>query len=147
MKRLKFRKGSRRENIYDVDIDFEYTADLEKRVTKAVFHQPKTKFKAKVPWEVLEKYLTGREIRAYADSSGLKIQFNDGNLHITNPPFLHLVVTEKQQQAILSAAYQLKENISSSVERILDSFASPSYGEKVPSTDSEIHSLKNRQGI
>ncbi len=125
MNKLRFRRGFKHwECTYDVEIDFEYTADLEKKITDIIFYQPQNNQKTRVPWDILRKYLEGSVSRPYINESGLKLEMIGEDLHISNSRFFHITVHEDQRKAICIAAKNVKENISSSVERILQESAS-----------------------
>jgi len=121
---IKFKRGIKNwDTSYNVEIDFEYTADLEKRITEVVFYQPHTNLRVRVPWRVLKGYLDGTTSNVYVDSSGLKLEMVGNDLHISDSRFFHITVHEDQRRAIKIAARNVKERISSSVERILREFA------------------------
>ena len=117
---LRFRRGFKHwECTYTVEIDFEYTADLEKKITEIIFYQPQNNLRVRVLWDVLRKYLEGSVSRPYVNESGLKLEMVKNDLHISNSRFFHIKVHEDQRRAICVAARNVKENISSSVDRIL----------------------------
>ena len=124
MQVLRFKRGVKHwECTYNVEIDFEYTADLEKKIVEVVFHQPHTNLRLRVPWSILKDYLYGVSTRPYVESSGLRLQYVGNDLHVSDSRFFDVIVHEDQRHAITRAAKNVKENISSSVERILKEFA------------------------
>ncbi len=121
---IKFKRGVKHwESTYNVEIDFEYTADLEKKLSDVIFHQPHTNLRVRIPWSILKDYLYGISTRPYVEPSGVKLEMVGNDLHISDSRFFHVIVHEDQRKAITVAARNVKENISSSVERILKEFA------------------------
>ncbi|HIE34188.1 MAG TPA: hypothetical protein EYP86_03515 [Candidatus Altiarchaeales archaeon] len=117
---LRFRRGIKNwKTTYEVYIDFEYTADLEKRLTNITFYQPEINRKIIIPWHILEPYLLNMETATYVEPSGLKIRVIDEGLLISDPHFLNIIVHRDQMNAIRIAARNVRKDISESVERIL----------------------------
>jgi len=130
MNSLIFRRGYKNwKTTYKVEIDFEYTADLEKRLTDVVLHQLDINHNVTIPWSIFESYLDGEENGIYADASGLTIRTVDEGILVSDSRFLNILIHKDQMEAIKRAAKNVREDISESVERILRGFTA----HKVPS--------------
>jgi len=120
---LKFRRGYKNWDMsYNVELDFEYTADLKKRITHIILHQLSPPRSVRIPWIIFQPYLNGKE-GVYIDSSGLKIRAINGEIHISDSGFLKIKIHEDQRNAIKLAEKRVRRDISSSVENILKRFA------------------------
>lgn len=121
---LKFKRGYKDwETTYEVELDFEYTADLEKRITSIIIYRPDIGKKVVIPWRIFELYLNGETESIFADSSGLRIRVVDNELYVTNEHNFRVVIHEDQIEAIKRAARNVVEDVSSSVENILREFS------------------------
>ncbi|MEA3255637.1 MAG: hypothetical protein U9Q22_07360 [Candidatus Altiarchaeota archaeon] len=121
---LKFKKGySGYETGYEVELDFEYTADLEKRITSIILYRPDIGKKVVIPWQIFKLYLRGETETAFADSSGLRVRLRGKELYITNGQGFHVVIRGDQIEAIKRVARNVVEDVSSSVENILKEFS------------------------
>lgn len=121
---LKFKKGYKDwETTYVVELDFEYTADLEKRITSIIIYRPDIGKKVVIPWQIFELYLKGEIESTFADSSGLRIKLIDDELYVTNEHDFRVVIHGDQIEAIKRAARNVVEDVSSSVENILREFS------------------------
>ena len=121
---LRFRRGIKDwKTTYEVNIDFEYTADLEKRLTRITFYRPDLNRSITLPWSIFEPYLNGNEKTTYVDKSGIVIRVIDEGLFISDSRAFSIVVQRDQMTAIRIAANRIKEDISKSVERILREFS------------------------
>jgi len=130
MNSLIFRRGYKDwKTTYKVEINFEYTADLEKRLTDVTLHQLDINRSVTIPWSIFKSYLDGREDSIYADASGLTIRTVDEGVLVSDSRFLNILIHRDQMEAIKRAAKNVKEDISESVERILREFTT----HKVPS--------------
>ncbi len=122
MNLLKFRQGYKEWEIsYNVELDFEYTADLEKKITHIVLHQLSPKRSVRIPWGIFQPYLCGKE-GVYVDASGLRIKSAAGKIEVSDSRFLNIKIHEDQRKAIMVAEKRAVENISTSVENILTRF-------------------------
>lgn len=120
---LIFRKGFKDwDTTYRVDIGFEYTADLEKKITDLLFSNLETGGCLKIPWSILQPYIQKKEKIPYVDSSGLKVTPVENGLLISDSRMFSLCIREDQMEAIEKAVNNVKEEISASVERILHEF-------------------------
>jgi hypothetical protein len=123
---LIFRKGFKEwSTTYKVDIGFEYTADLEKKLTEVTLHHLDTKRSLTVPWSIFSTYLAGGDNAIYADSAGLTIRPAEDGILVSDSRMLCIHIHGDQMDAIKRAASNLKEDISQSVERILKEFTAP----------------------
>lgn len=123
---LIFRKGFKDwGTTYKVEIGFEYTADLEKRLTEVTLHNLDTNRSLAVPWTIFSTYLSGGEPAIYADSAGLTLRPIEDGILVSDSKMLCIHIHQDQMDAIRRAASNLKEDISSSVERILREFTAP----------------------
>jgi len=122
---IRFKRGVKHwECTYEVKIDYEYTADLGKKISDIIFYQPQTNLRVRVPWKILKNYLNGDLSTTYVDESGLKLEMDGKDLRISDSRLFHIKVHEDQRKCIHIAAIKVKEDISSSVERILRESAS-----------------------
>jgi hypothetical protein len=120
MNSLIFRRGYKDwKTTYKVEIGFEYTADLEKRLTDVTLYLPDVNRSVRINWDIFKSYLNGREDGVYADASGLTIRRVDEGMLISDSRFLKVLVHRDQMDAINRAAKNVREDISESVERIL----------------------------
>ncbi|HDH41622.1 MAG TPA: hypothetical protein ENG12_04375 [Candidatus Altiarchaeales archaeon] len=130
MNSLIFRRGYKNwKTTYRVEINFEYTADLEKRLTDVTLHQLDINRSVTIPWSIFRSYLDGDEDGIYADASGLTIRTVDEGILVSDSRFLNILIHRDQMEAIKRAAKNVREDISESVERILREFTT----HKVPS--------------
>lgn len=126
MSSLIFRKGFKEwGTTYKVDIGFEYTADLEKKLTEVTLHHLDTNRSLTVPWSIFSTYLAGGDNSIYADSAGLTIRPAEDGILVSDSRMLCIHIHGDQMDAIKRAASNLKEDISHSVERILKEFTAP----------------------
>ncbi len=126
MNSLIFRKGFKDWNTtYKVEIGFEYTADLEKKLTEVVIHHMDSNRSLTIPWCVFQPYLFDGDKTAYADASGLTIRPVSDGLLVSDSRMLCIHVHGDQLDAIRRTAGNVREEISSSVERILREFSLP----------------------
>lgn len=124
MNSLIFRRGYKNwRTTYKIDIGFEYTADLEKKLTSVTLHQMDIHRSVTIPWNIFESYLTGGEESVYADASGLTIRAVNEGVLVSNSHFLNILIHQDQMEAIKRAARNIQEDISESVDRILREFA------------------------
>ncbi len=118
MNLIRFKKGYNNWEItYEVELDFEYTPDLKKRITSVIFYRPDIEHRISIPWRIFRAYLDGDVKTAFANSSGLSIRVINGEIHISAPEF-NLLIHRDQAIAIRNAAKNLVENVSVSVENI-----------------------------
>lgn len=123
MNLLKFKsRYGKMEYVYEVEIDFEYTSDLEKRITSVILYRPDINRQVTVPWNILKPYLNGKIDGVFANASGLRIHAIDKGIMITDSCFFNLLIHNDHANLIKIAAKKIKENISTSVERILGEF-------------------------
>lgn len=121
-----FRKGFKEwSTTYKVEIGFEYTADLEKKLTDVTLHNLDTNRSLTVPWGIFSTYLVGGGNTIYADSAGLTIRPAEDGILVSDSKMLCIHVHRDQMDAIRRTASNLKEDISQSVERILKEFTAP----------------------
>ncbi len=121
---LIFRKGYKDwETTYEVEFDFEYSSDMKKRITGIILYCHDIKQRIAIPWHIFEEFLAGKTDGIFANPSGLRIKSVNGGLHISNGHFLNLLVHRDQIMAIKTAAKNITEDISTSVENILSEFA------------------------
>lgn len=124
MNSLIFRKGFKDwRTTYKVEIGFEYTADLEKKLTNVTLHQIDNNRSVSIPWKILETFLNGGREGIYADAFGLVIRPSGDGILISDSRFLNIHIHEDQMRAIKRAAKNVEEDISESVERILRDFS------------------------
>ncbi|MBN2014894.1 MAG: hypothetical protein JW778_06915 [Candidatus Altiarchaeota archaeon] len=124
MNSLIFRKGFKDwKTTYRVEIGFEYTADLEKKLTNVILHQIDNNRTVSIPWSVLETFLNGGREGIYADAYGLVIRPIDDGILVSDSRFLKIIIHGDQVEAIKRAAKNVEEDISESVERILRDFS------------------------
>jgi hypothetical protein len=120
MNSLIFRRGFKQwKTTYQVEIGFEYTADLEKRLTEVMLSQMDINRSVTIPWDIFQSYLDGGEESVYADASGLVIRTVDDGILVSDSRFLNILVHKDQAEAIKRAAKNVREDISESVDRIL----------------------------
>ncbi len=123
MNSLIFRRGYKDwKTTYKIEIGFEYTADLEKKLTDVILSQVNINQSVRIPWSIFRSYLEDREDGIYADASGLTIRAGDEGLLVSDSRFLNILIHRDQMEAIKRAARNVKEDISESVERILRGF-------------------------
>jgi hypothetical protein len=123
MNSLIFRRGYKQwKTTYRIEIGFEYTADLEKKLTEVMLSQRDINRSVTVPWNIFKSYLDGGEDGVYADASGLIIKTVDDGILVSDSRFLNILVHKDQMEAIKRAAKNVREDVSESVERILKEF-------------------------
>lgn len=121
---LKFKKGYKDwETTYEVELDFEYTADLEKRITSIILYKPDIGKTVVIPWRIFELYINGETESTFTDLSSLNIRFIDNELYVSNEHGFQVIIHKDQIEAIKIAAKNVEEDISASVENILREFA------------------------
>lgn len=121
---LKFKKGCKDwETTYEVELDFEYTADLEKKITSIIIYRSDIGKKVVIPWQIFKLYLKGEVESSFTDSSGLMVKLIGRELYIANEYGFRVIIHNDQLEAIKHAAKNVVEDISSSVENILKEFS------------------------
>jgi hypothetical protein len=121
---LRFTKGYNNwETTYEVELDFEYTENLEKKISSLIIYRQDLGKKAVIPWQVFENYATGQKEGSFADASGLRIGSINGKLSITQGYNFNVIMHEDQIEAIRRAAKNIVEDVSYSVENILKEYA------------------------
>ena len=119
---LKFDKGFK-DASYEVELDFEYTADLEKKITSIIIYRPDIGRKVVIPWQIFRLYLRGDNETSFADSSGMRVMLVDKGLYITDRLGFRILICMEHIEAIKHAARNVVEDVSSSVENILKEFS------------------------
>ena len=124
---LKFKKGCKEwETSYEVELDYEYSEDLEKEITSVILYRQDLGKKAVIPWGIFKKFTCGSNEGTFIDSSGLRIGFIKGKLSVSQGYSFNIIIHEDQIDAINRAAKNIVEDISYSVENILKEYATHS---------------------
>ena len=123
MNSLVFKKGFKNwTKSYKVEINFEYTADLEKKLTDLKLEMIDCGRSICVPWTIFKVYMRGGCEHSYADPSGLKIVPVDDGVVVSDSRFFDLQIHGDQMEAIKKVANNVSEDISDSIEKILRGF-------------------------
>ena len=123
---LRFKKGCKKwDTTYEAELDFEYTARGEKKVTALILHMPELGRRLSIPWEVFKLYSESPAKTPYADEHNIKIMHVEGRLCISNGSSFNIAVHEDQIAAIKRAARNIESDVSSSVESIFKQYSIP----------------------
>jgi hypothetical protein len=113
---LRFKKGYKNwEMTYEVELDYEYSASFEKKITSLILYRPDMGRRVSIPWKAFEQFSQEGSIGAFIDSTGLKIRYANGGLDVSNGP--------DQAAAIKRAARNVSQDVSCSVENILREYS------------------------
>ncbi|HDN83262.1 MAG TPA: hypothetical protein ENG50_02735, partial [Candidatus Altiarchaeales archaeon] len=108
---LKFEKTFTRD-AFNVIIDYEYTLELEKKITSLLFYVPKTGKCLRVDWKVIEPYLRGKERSLYIREDGLSIKVIANKLVISDSRFTKIIIYPNEMELILRAVEDIKRSVS-----------------------------------
>jgi len=121
---LRFKKGCKKwDTTYEAELDFEYTASQEKKVTALILHIQDLGKRVNIPWDVFELYAEGATVTPYTDASNVKLMHSEGRLYISNGGNLNIVIHEDQIAAIKRAARNIVGDVSYSVENIFRQYS------------------------
>jgi len=115
---LYFKSGvsSWRQNI-KVDFDYEYTADLEKRITHIRLTLPDRNQTLRIPWKTFQQYLDPNNKTPFADAFGFSIQPSQNSLVVSDNGD-ELTLHQDQLRAIKHTAEKFQKEVASSIMRI-----------------------------
>lgn len=119
---LRFKKGCKNwDTTYEAELDYEYTAEQEKRITSLILFRPDTGKKAVIPWSVFEMCSQGQS--GYTDETGLCVKSTCNGLFVSCGYAFNILIHTDQVAAIKRAAKNLAGNLSFSVENILREYS------------------------
>ncbi len=122
---LRFKKGYKNwETTYEAELDYEYSASFEKKITSLILYRPDMGRRVSIPWQAFEQFTQPGTDGTYADSAGLKIRYADGRLDVSNGQNFLVRIHADQVAAIKRAAKNISQNVSCSVENILREYSS-----------------------
>jgi hypothetical protein len=124
---LRFKKGYKNwETTYEAELDYEYSASFEKKITSLILYRPDMGRRVSIPWKAFEQFTQPGTGGAYADSTGLKVRYADGGLEVSNGQNFSVKIQPDQAAAIKRAARNISQDVSCSVENILREYISHS---------------------
>ena len=122
---LRFKKGYKNwETTYEAELDYEYSASFEKKITSLILYRQDMGRRVSIPWHAFEQFTQPGTNGTYADSSGLKVRYAEGGLDVSNGLNFLVRIHADQVAAIKRAAKNISQNVSSSVENILMEYSS-----------------------
>jgi hypothetical protein len=122
---LRFKKGYKNwETTYEVELDYEYTASFEKKISSVILYRPDMGRRASIPWQAFQQFSQPGQEGAFVDSAGLKIRYANGGLDVSNGQNFSVHILPDQVAAIKRAARNISQNVSCSVENILREYSS-----------------------
>jgi hypothetical protein len=122
---LRFKKGYKNwETTYEVELDYEYTASFEKKITSLILYRPDMGRRVAIPWQAFEQFSQPGSEGAFVDSTGLKIRYANGGLDVSNGQNFNVRILSDQAAAIKRAARNVSQDVSCSVENILREYSS-----------------------
>jgi hypothetical protein len=122
---LRFKKGYKNwETTYEVELDYEYSASFEKKITSLILYRPDMGRRVSIPWQAFEQLSQEGSSGAFVDSTGLKIRYANGGLDVSNGQNFNVRILPDQAAAIKRAARNVSQDVSCSVENILREYSS-----------------------